>query len=371
MNLQGTKWKEFFISGNDGIFQITATSSGADKNKLDLSDGKIPYITRSNENNGINLFIPDGQKASNGNAAAKDQKLIKDKGNTITIGLDTQTAFYQPHDFYTGQNIHVLKYQYMDRDVAQFIVTMLKVQLQKFSWGGNGATLGRLARTKIMLPVNKNDEPDVDFMRNYSKALKKSLSDKYIQYCKNKLKLLGDITEIPSLTDKTWSDFSIVKIFDKFQAGKSKGLNHLSTVKNGGIQYIAATNRNNGVSCFVKEDDTSKKYIQKGNCIGFIKNGDGSAGYAIYKAKQFISTSDVIFGYADWLDEFTGLFFVAAQDMIQDKYSHGYKRNQQHLKGDKVMLPSNDNGEPDYDYMRQYMKNLMIKKYQSYLDYTK
>ena len=111
--------------------------------------------------------------------------------------------------------------------------------------------------------------------------------------------------------------------------------------------------------------------FHNGNCIGFIKNGDGSAGYAIYKAKQFISTSDVIFGYADWLDEFTGLFFVAAQDMIQDKYSHGYKRNQQHLKGDKVMLPSNDNGEPDYDYMRQYMKNLMIKKYQSYLDYTK
>ncbi|WP_368103219.1 hypothetical protein [Bifidobacterium pseudocatenulatum] len=40
--------------------------------------------------------------------------------------------------------------------------------------------------------------------------------------------------------------------------------------------------------------------ILEGNCIGFIKNGDGSAGFAIYKAEQFISTSDVLYdGYAD------------------------------------------------------------------------
>ena len=78
--------------------------------------------------------------------------------------------------------------------------------------------------------------------------------------------------------------------------------------------------------------------IQDGNCIGFIKNGDGSAGYAIYKHESFISTSDVIYGYADWLNLYTGLFFVAAQDMIEEKYSHGYKRNRQYLRGDKVML---------------------------------
>lgn len=64
---------------------------------------------------------------------------------------------------------------------------------------------------------------------------------------------------------------------------------------------------------------------------------------------------------------FTGLFFVVAQDMIEHKYSHGCKRNKEHLAGDKVMLPVTDSGEPDYRYMEQYAKNMMLRKYQQYL----
>lgn len=60
-------------------------------------------------------------------------------------------------------------------------------------------------------------------------------------------------------------------------------------------------------------------------------------------------------------------FFVVAQDMIEHKYSHGCKRNKEHLAGDKVMLPVTDSGEPDYRYMEQYAKNMMLRKYQQYL----
>ena len=49
------------------------------------------------------------------------------------------------------------------------------------------------------------------------------------------------------------------------------------------------------------------------------------------------------------------------------KYSHGCKRNKEHLAGDKVMLPVTDSGEPDYRYMEQYAKNMMLRKYQQYL----
>ena len=55
--------------------------------------------------------------------------------------------------------------------------------------------------------------------------------------------------------------------------------------------------------------------------------------------------------------------------MIEHKYSHGYKRNKEHLAGDKVMLPVDDSGEPDYAYMEQYAKNIMLKKYIQYLKY--
>lgn len=171
------------------------------------------------------------------------------------------------------------------------------------------------------------------------------------------------------LDDREWKPIPIISIFDRFEPGKGKGLNHLEQAAHG-ISYIGATNRNNGVLCFVKDTDDSRKMMQEGNCIGFIKNGDGSAGYAIYKQEPFVSTSDVIFGYASWLNPYTGLFFVTAQDMIEHKYSHGYKRNAQHLKGDRVMLPVSDAGEPDYQFMEDYIRELMDRKYKQYKIYA-
>lgn len=172
-----------------------------------------------------------------------------------------------------------------------------------------------------------------------------------------------------ALNEKEWKAQPIVEIFDKFISGKSKGLNHLNQGDEG-VNYIGATNRHNGVLCVVVDDGAAHKLIQSGNCIGFIKNGDGAAGFAIYKKETFISTSDVIYGYANWLNLDTGLFFVATQDMIKAKYSHGYKRNQQHLRGDRVMLPVTDYGEPDYDYMAQYastMRGGMLMRYKNYI----
>ncbi|WP_249288260.1 hypothetical protein [Mobiluncus curtisii] len=172
-----------------------------------------------------------------------------------------------------------------------------------------------------------------------------------------------------SLSNKKWRAQQIKRLFNKFVPGKGKGLNHLKITRKG-VNYIGATNRGNGVLCVVEDNNTTHKLIQPGNCIGFIKNGDGSAGYAMYKEELFISTSDVIYGYADWLNRDTGLFFVATQDKIQEKYGHGYKRNLQHLHGDRVMLPFEDSGEPDYKFMAQYASRLredMLIRYKKYI----
>lgn len=169
---------------------------------------------------------------------------------------------------------------------------------------------------------------------------------------------------------KKWDAIPIAGLFEGFEPGRGKGLNHLSQSADG-VNYIGATNRKNGVLCSVDDTAESHGMIQKGNCIGFIKNGDGSAGYAIYKRERFISTSDVIYGYADWLNPDTGLFFVSSQDKIKQKYSHGHKRNKRHLRSDKVMLPVTDSGEPDYEYMSEYVQKLretMLTKYRAYVE---
>ena len=72
------------------------------------------------------------------------------------------------------------------------------------------------------------------------------------------------------------------------EVGKSKGLNHL-VKSDSGISYLGATNQNNGVLCFVKSVDS---LVQKGNCIAFIRNGEGSMGYSVYKSEDFVQNTE-------------------------------------------------------------------------------
>ncbi len=356
--LENREWREFFISGSDGIFKIEATSSGIDKNKLNCESGNIPYITRSDILNGMNSFISDRQNA----------KYEMDCGNSISIGLDTQTVFYQPHAFFTGQNIQILSFDGMDRKKALFITRLLKLQMEKFNWGGNGATLGRLARTKILLPITTTGEVDYDYMEQFINSIEKSKLDEYGEYARRQIAELNDGFEedFEKIEDKEWKAFKIGKIFGKFQQGKSKGLNHLNE-NQGDLPYLGATNRNNGVLTFIKGCPDS--YIQSGNCIGYIRNGQGSVGYSIYKSEKFVSTSDNTFAYSSWLNRYNGLFTVTVSDMIHGKYSFGYKRNNERLLNDPIMLPTDATGNPDYHFMELLIRKIMLQKYKEYLNY--
>ena len=51
------------------------------------------------------------------------------------------------------------------------------------------------------------------------------------------------------------------------------------------------------------------------------------------------------------------------------KYTYGHMGNKDSIKRERIMLPVTDSGEPDYEYMEQYSKNMMLRKYQQYLTF--
>jgi hypothetical protein len=232
--------------------------------------------------------------------------------------------------------------------------------MTKFNWGGNGATLTRLKKTKILLPVNFKGDPDYAFMENYMRQKETELLKQYE-------KQVSEFESIVPLSEKEWSGFEIGKLF-KISAGKSKGLNHLQSVTKGGINYLGATNSNNGVLAYVQKVE---QMTHKGNSICFIRNGEGSMGFSVYKAEDFIATSDISVGYADFLNKYIGLFITTVADKVRGKYNFGYKRNETRLKKEKILLPTNSKNEPDYAYMENYMKALESEKIQQYLEYKK
>ena len=141
-------------------FNIYSSKNLLDKNKIIDGRNKVyNYVTRTDINNGIHSKI------------AKQTVELND-GNCLTIGLDTQTVFYQEESFYTGQNVHILRIKNANKYVYLFIATILKKKIKEmYSWGGNGATLGRLKQQELLLPIKPNGNLDLEYMEQYIKSL--------------------------------------------------------------------------------------------------------------------------------------------------------------------------------------------------------
>ena len=166
-------------------------------------------------------------------------------------------------------------------------------------------------------------------------------------------------------TEKIWRPFIVGELF-RLEPGKAKGLNHLEQDERG-IPYLGATNRNNAVLAFVRPVE---KLIQRGNCIAFIRNGEGSVGYSVYKQEDFIATSDITCGYADFLNKYVGLFITTVADKVRGKYNFNYKRSDTRLKKERLMLPVNDDGSPDFVFMESYVRAIEEKLLQRYRDFA-
>lgn len=109
-----------------------------------------------------------------------------DEGNVITIGLDTQTVFYQPTSFYTGQNIQVIRHSQLDRYNALFLIVAIKKLVEKFSWGSYGATLTRLRKSRIYLPATDKGEIDFAFMSAFMKDVECNILNSTLKIFKSR-----------------------------------------------------------------------------------------------------------------------------------------------------------------------------------------
>ena len=112
--------------------------------------------------------------------------------------------------------------------------------------------------------------------------------------------------------------------------------------------------------------------MQKGNCIIFICNGQGSVGYANYMDVDFIGTTDIVAGYNKNLNEYNGLFIATVLCQERPKYSFGRKWKP-HLKNTIIELPIQYNADatPYIDYTYQYSTDGYVPDWQWMENYIK
>lgn len=349
-SLDEKEWKQLSAFGDAAPLHIETTGSSIDGIRLiDDKEKTVPYITRSDANNGLARFV-----------SAKNYEFGSDDGGCITVGLDTQTAFYQPHKFVTGQNVQVITGDNLDEDVAQFFVPILRQQMTaKFNWGGNGATLGRMKRLSLMLPVDDAGEPDYEYMAEYTRQKREAMLDKYFEYAEERVAELGDIVDIPALDEKEWTHFKMPEVFDLIQRGKRlKNADHVPGI----VPYVSSTANNNGVDDYIEATPGTRVF---GDCISLANSG--SVGTAFYEPFEYVASDHVTALKTEGMSKYVYLFLTATIEKQGSNFNFNREINDARIKNMQIMLPVDDVGEPDYAYMEQYAKNMMLRKYRQYL----
>lgn len=230
--------------------------------------------------------------------------------------------------------------------------------MKKFNWGGNGATLTRLKKIKLMLPISAPHTPDYSFMEEYMRDKEKELLAKYKNQVNKKIQYSSD-TEM-SLHDRTWKEFFLDEIFDIHSSVRLTK----NDMTNGSRPFIGASDSNNGVTAFVGNTNSSLDR----NVLGV--NYNGSVCESFYHPYEAIFSDDVKRLHLKEHEDDKYIFLFIKQSILKQKckYEYGYKFNGERMIRQKIMLPVTPSSTPDYDFMACYMKNVELKQLQMYLD---
>ncbi|MDR0299542.1 MAG: restriction endonuclease subunit S [Streptococcaceae bacterium] len=336
--------REWFAFDIEELFEMKTGASVAQDN---LKLGKLPRITATDINNGIGIF-----------SQIADNKNFREVENVITYSF-LGSAFYHPYNISLDMKIHSLKAkdQKLNRYIGLFCVQALKSTIIKPNYG-NQVSSKDLLKKKILLPIDKNNNPDWQFMEDYIKERYQLLINQYKEYL-GSLDMTGGAPT--ALDGKEWGEFMLSDVFT-ISAGKRLTKDDM---KNGKRPFIGATDSNNGITNFVSNENVS---LDK-EVLGV--NYNGSVVETFYHPYESIFSDDVKrFSVKDGKgNKFVYLFLKSTIMQQKSKYAYGYKFNEARMKKQVILLPVNTDKTPDWEYMENYSKWQMKQQLEEYMKY--
>lgn len=336
-----SNWKYFEVGKLfTEIYKATAHNAQDLIGESSVNSGAIRYVTRTDCNNGCKEFV-------------RNENFTKiEEGNAITIGDTTSTIYYQNEQFICGDHIVILRAPFLNEVRGLFIVALLNKERFRYNYG-RSFKMSIIKKTRILLPSVDGKTPDWN-------SIEKIVEQNIIPALPSKSREVWDkiynntpISHTPlKLDDIKWNRFVIKDLFKSFERGKVHS--QYSLPSGNEYFYVGAKKDSNGVMTRCGYDEG---LISKGNCVVFICNGEGSVGYSNYMDRDFMASGDLILGYGDKINKYTGLFLSTILDRERPKYSFGRKYGR-YVKQTSIMLPSTEDGKPDWEFMENYIKGL-------------
>lgn len=344
-------WGEFVVGE---LFDVQL-SDGDNKPKK-LPKGDIPLVSAGNTNNGV--------------VGSFESDTIIFPAHSITVDMFGQ-AFYQPKEFQAVShgriNILVPNFE-NNKNIGQFVVTILNAQCQKYSFT-EMLTSKKIKAESIPLPLKPSTDPsnytqdDIDW--DYMDMVMSRVTEKAKERLAN----------LPQPTDKkktpvdtsAWGDFVVGELFEtngnKTYTGAGIPKNNLES---GTTPRITVTDKNNGIIGYFNDtDNTNYRVYENFISVSFL----GTVFWHPYKASVDMKVHVLNKLKEAELNEKRALFLVACIKKTIATFSYAEQLSASKLYDLSIPLPLKSFADPsnyttddiDWDYMDSFMQAIEEK----------
>ena len=327
MVIDTSNWKEFTLTK---LFDIKGSKT-TPKNNLNLtSDGKYPYITTAATNNGI--------------AGYSDK--YTEEGNVITIDSAVLgTAFYQKDNFTASDHVEKLipKFE-INELIGQYLASVLNVSARYYQYAyNNKRSQIALKKEVINLPATPDGEPDWQYMESYMK--------KIMQESEQSIENLNRVEDKKDSIDISgWGKFDVTDFFTVLPSRKK--LSNID-IGDGDTPVYSSNSTNGGIFGYTTKlpnyeiDDKNPFYITFGDHTKAVNIADKS--FCVMDNVKVLKST---------IHNYFILHFIITS-WLKNIPNLGYARHWSKAEKAKIYLPVTSTGEPDWQYMENYMKKIM------------
>ncbi len=323
-----SSWGEFRI---DDIFEVV---KGTRLTKADMKDGAIKFVGSSAMNNGETHRISNTGHLH--------------PANTITVCYNGSVGetFYQDEEFWASDDVNVLYPKFeMTRNMALFICPIIRSVGKKYAFIDKWKQED-MKNDIIKLPITTTGEPDWAYMESYMKQI--------MDGSEKSLENLKKADETKHLIDVSgWGEFRVGDLFDVSRPSSRSSQKY----EKGDMPFVASGNFNNGVTDYLQPKDDND--FDEGNCIT-VSAVDG---YAFYQNERFLGRggagSSIMMLRNDNINEMNGKYICTLIRRACSDWEYSNMGNKDKLADTIIWLPITSVGEPDWQYMEDYMKQIM------------
>lgn len=320
-----SKWKEFRVG------EYFHGIRGKSRKMQSLDEGDTPIIAAARYNQGIAGYYD----------------VPADYENAITIscnGVGCGSTYYHEYPFaITGDAIVLDNIGNVPQGALMFIAAVYDAFFRRKYSYGDKCSADKAEAEMVKLPATPDGLPDWDYMESYMKSVMEE-SEANIE----NLRSADDYRH--KIDVSGWGEFHIGDLFNVVKGTRLTKAN----MKDGDIRFIGSSATNNGWTASISNNE----HLHPSNTITVCYNG--SVGETFYQDEPFWASDDVNVLYPDFLlNREIAMFLCPIIKSVGQKYAFIDKWKQEVMQNEIIKLPITSTGEPDWDYMERYMRDIM------------